>query len=198
MYSVRRSEPSASPGTQYPVRVIGRVYQQLISIKPTWLCFGELLFLERVGEIKQWELICFMSCSSQRKIYKNKDKGKVQYFSPTMHCIIWSRISALAPFSSDKGENPQLRWKSPFTHRKWNAINLMVLILGFYFLLFITFLGENTFLALQGTGNSGLLFSSPGNFPNPGIKPVSPELAGRFFTTEPPGKSNLKVNHCKL
>ena len=32
----------------------------------------------------------------------------------------------------------------------------------------------------------------PGDLPNPGIKPVSPlspELAGRFFTTEPPGKS---------
>ena len=27
-----------------------------------------------------------------------------------------------------------------------------------------------------------------GNLPDPGIKPVSPELAGRFFTTESPGK----------
>ena len=26
------------------------------------------------------------------------------------------------------------------------------------------------------------------DLPNPGIKPVSPALAGRFFTTEPPGK----------
>ena len=35
-------------------------------------------------------------------------------------------------------------------------------------------------------------FSPPGDLPNPGIKPVSlvsPALAGRFFTTEPPGKS---------
>ena len=31
--------------------------------------------------------------------------------------------------------------------------------------------------------------SSPGDLPNPGIKPVSPALAGRFVTTEPPGKS---------
>ena len=33
---------------------------------------------------------------------------------------------------------------------------------------------------------SGLLFPSPGDLPNPGIKPVSlvsPALAGRFFTT---------------
>ena len=37
---------------------------------------------------------------------------------------------------------------------------------------------------------SGLPFPSPGDLPNPGIKPVSPAsiLAGRFFTAEPPGK----------
>ena len=33
-----------------------------------------------------------------------------------------------------------------------------------------------------------LLFPSPGDLPNPGIKPVSPALASWFFTTEPPGK----------
>ena len=35
---------------------------------------------------------------------------------------------------------------------------------------------------------SGLPFPSPGDLPKPGIKPTSPVLAGRFFTTEPPGK----------
>ena len=35
---------------------------------------------------------------------------------------------------------------------------------------------------------SGLPFHSPGDLPNPGIEPVSPALAGRFFPTEPPGK----------
>ena len=35
---------------------------------------------------------------------------------------------------------------------------------------------------------SGLPFPSPGDLPNPGIKPVSPVLAGKFFTTEPPEK----------
>ena len=35
---------------------------------------------------------------------------------------------------------------------------------------------------------SGLPFPSPGDLPNPGIKPASPVLAGGFFTTEPPGK----------
>ena len=28
----------------------------------------------------------------------------------------------------------------------------------------------------------------PWNLPDPGIKPASPALAGRFFTPEPPGK----------
>ena len=35
---------------------------------------------------------------------------------------------------------------------------------------------------------SGLPFPSPGDLPNPGIKPVSPALAGRFFIIEPQGK----------
>ena len=38
---------------------------------------------------------------------------------------------------------------------------------------------------------SGLSFSPPGDLPDPEIEtesPVSLELAGRFFTTEPPGK----------
>ena len=35
---------------------------------------------------------------------------------------------------------------------------------------------------------SGLPFPSPGGLPDPGIKPASPALAGRFFTAEPPGK----------
>ena len=37
---------------------------------------------------------------------------------------------------------------------------------------------------------SGLPFRPPGDLPDPGIEPASPEslaLAGRFFTTEPPG-----------
>ena len=34
----------------------------------------------------------------------------------------------------------------------------------------------------------GLPFPPPGNLPNPSIEPMSPALAGRFFTTEPLGK----------
>ena len=37
---------------------------------------------------------------------------------------------------------------------------------------------------------SGLPFPSPGDLLDPGIKPVSPALAGGFFSTEPRGKSN--------
>ena len=35
---------------------------------------------------------------------------------------------------------------------------------------------------------SGLPCPPPGDLPNPGIEPVFPALAGRFFTTETPGK----------
>ena len=35
---------------------------------------------------------------------------------------------------------------------------------------------------------SGLPFPNQGDLPDPGIEPASPALAGRFFTTEPPGK----------
>ena len=36
---------------------------------------------------------------------------------------------------------------------------------------------------------SGLPIPSPGDLPHPGIKLVSPALAGGFFTAEPPGMS---------
>ena len=35
---------------------------------------------------------------------------------------------------------------------------------------------------------SGLPFPSPGDLPYPGVKSMSPSLAGGFFTTVPPGK----------
>ena len=39
---------------------------------------------------------------------------------------------------------------------------------------------------------SGLPFPSLGDLPDPGIKPASPVLSSRFFTTEPPGKPTRK------
>ena len=45
---------------------------------------------------------------------------------------------------------------------------------------------------------SGLPFPFPGDLPYPGIKPVSPALAGRFSTIEPPGKpDNFNINDKK-
>ena len=41
---------------------------------------------------------------------------------------------------------------------------------------------------------SGLPCPPPGDFPNLGIEPVSPALAGGFFTTEPPGKPRRKLD----
>ena len=45
---------------------------------------------------------------------------------------------------------------------------------------------------------SGLPFPSPGDLPDPGIEPESPELAGRFFTAEPPGKPVEMVTHIHI
>ena len=41
---------------------------------------------------------------------------------------------------------------------------------------------------------SRLPFPSPGDIPDPEIKPVSPALAGRFFTTEPPEKHSCSCS----
>ena len=40
---------------------------------------------------------------------------------------------------------------------------------------------------------SGLPFPSLGDLPDPGLKPTSPVLAGRFFTTSPPESENHSV-----
>ena len=37
-------------------------------------------------------------------------------------------------------------------------------------------------------------FLSPRDPPDPGIQPVSPALAGRFLTSEPPGKPSLNAH----
>ena len=40
---------------------------------------------------------------------------------------------------------------------------------------------------------SELTFPSPGDLPDPEIEPLSPALAGGFFTTEPPGQTLIAV-----
>ena len=42
----------------------------------------------------------------------------------------------------------------------------------------------------------GLPFPPPGDLPDPAIKPAAPALAGRFFTTEPPGQSFQETYLC--
>ena len=43
---------------------------------------------------------------------------------------------------------------------------------------------------------SELLFTSLGDLPDTGIEPMSPALAGRFSTTEPPGKPGVDLAAC--
>ena len=43
---------------------------------------------------------------------------------------------------------------------------------------------------------SGLLFPSPGDLPNPGIKPGSPALEAEALTSESPGKPYIYANIC--
>jgi len=44
---------------------------------------------------------------------------------------------------------------------------------------------------------SGLPFLFPGNLPDPGIEPLSPALAGEFFTTKPRGSPVISMNISK-
>ena len=45
---------------------------------------------------------------------------------------------------------------------------------------------------------SGLPFPSPGDLPDPRIKPASPALAGRFSTTELPGKPTTTLTQPQI
>ena len=48
---------------------------------------------------------------------------------------------------------------------------------------------------------SGLPFPPPGDLPNPGVEPISlasPALAGRFFTTVPPGKPVVPMRQSEI
>ena len=45
---------------------------------------------------------------------------------------------------------------------------------------------------------NGLPFSIAGDFPNPGIKSMSPGLEGRVFTTEPPEHPGNYLNLQKI
>ena len=62
-------------------------------------------------------------------------------------------------------------------------------------------------VALQASLSMGFLrqeywsvlpFPSPENLPDPGMKPTSPALSGRFFTSEPPGEPSESVEFAFL
>ena len=44
----------------------------------------------------------------------------------------------------------------------------------------------------------GCRFLLQGDLPYPGIEPACPALAGRFFTTEPPGKPSVTPTHVQV
>ena len=67
----------------------------------------------------------------------------------------------------------------------------LLFTLSFFLLIFI--FGYAGSLLLHKLSLVGLPFPSPRDVPDPGIKPVSPALAGGFFTTEPPGKPQRSV-----
>ena len=46
---------------------------------------------------------------------------------------------------------------------------------------------------LSNCGSRAQLLRGMWDLPRPGLEPVSPALAGRFSTTEPPGKPNVIV-----
>ena len=41
----------------------------------------------------------------------------------------------------------------------------------------------------------GLPFPAPEDLPDPGTEPMFPALAGRFFTSEPPGKQRVNYSN---
>ena len=52
--------------------------------------------------------------------------------------------------------------------------------------------GSSVHRILQARIWSALPFPSPGDLLHPGVEPMSPDLAGSFVTSEPPGKHNFK------
>jgi len=90
----------------------------------------------------------------------------------------------------------QLLWKTVWQFLKKSNIELPLLLLFNHSVITDSFAIPWTVAcqALLSMGFSrqeywsGLPFPFPGDLPNPGIKPTSPALAGRFFAVEPLGQ----------
>ena len=65
-----------------------------------------------------------------------------------------------------------------------SRVYFLIVVLG----LLIAVASLDSELRLNGCGTGVSLFLDMWDLPGPGIKPTSPVLAGRFFTTEPPRK----------
>ena len=77
--------------------------------------------------------------------------------------------------------------------RKWEVYYVVIVYSLIHVQLFVTpwTVAHQTSLSMQFSRQeywSEFPLPSPGDLPDPGIEPMSPTLAGKFFTTEPPGK----------
>ena len=78
--------------------------------------------------------------------------------------------------------------------------NVVVVLLLSHVRLFATLwtIARQAPLSLEGPRQeywNALPSPTPGDLPDPGMEPMSPALAGRFFTPEPPGKPVIWNKH---
>ena len=113
------------------------------------------------------------------------------------HEIFPGRIRSGLPFPSP-GERPNswIKPKSPVLQADSEPLLLLLLLLSRFShaqLLATTWTGAYQAPLSMGSSRqeycSGLPFPSLGDLLNPGTEPRPPALAGRFFPSEPPGKS---------
>ena len=118
--------------------------------------------------------------------------GKPRSLSlPTPKFILWSHLPSNHLFSH-------------LTNILWKPIVCLIVILLGRVQIFATLwsVAHHAPLSMGFSRQeywSGLLFSSPVNLPDPGIKitfPTSPALVGRFFTAETPGKPIVCLTGC--
>ena len=102
---------------------------------------------------------------------------------------IFTEITLLPPRSTRCTSQGLLEYLSCWIHvwtrhRTWGSVCLVT-----QSCLFVTprTVAHQAGCSVRGNW-SELPFPSPGDLPNPGIKPAFPALAGGFSTTEPPGK----------
>ena len=86
--------------------------------------------------------------------------------------------------------NLSTKWELPFIFMLKKILCMCSVISDFVYSMYCSMPGSSVHVSRQKYCG-GLPFPSPKHLPDPGIKtvsPVSPALAGGFFTTELPGK----------